>query len=90
MLPFLLRWRSVLQRALKDAQGDRRLAFVLFSKWAKVRYRPRMAIRAISWAHPIYTSPTPPSLLKEWDARLGPATTPTAGDSSPATREVEV
>ena len=53
--------RRVLRNALVDAEGDVRLAHVLFSKWAMVRFTPARAIVAISWAHrrlphPIFTS----------------------------------
>lgn len=40
---------AVLRDAVRDAQGDRRLAFILFSRWAGAH--PRVAgIQAIAWA----------------------------------------
>lgn len=66
--------RSVLRDAIRDAQGDRRLAFVLFSRWATA-HTTVAGLPAISWAFNKLDPPakTPSPSLLGWD---GSTTTP--------------
>lgn len=61
--------RHVLGRALKDALGDRRLAFVLFSHW--LQEHPTIpSLSAIFWAHnklALAPSETPSPYVTGWD-----------------------
>jgi hypothetical protein len=69
--------RSVLRDAIRDAHGDRRLAFVLFSKWANA-HTTVAGLSAISWAYNKLDPPakTPSPDLLGWD---GSTTTTTRG-----------
>jgi len=64
-------WRRTLHRALEDAQDDRRLGFILFSKWASTH--PLTAgPRAVAWAWarlaPSATTSPSTNQLRPWDA----------------------
>lgn len=81
-------WKRLLHRALQDAQGDARLASILFSKWVEVRYfnNPSAAIKAISWVtsqvNPQPQKILPPTRQKGWNAfRPGPIETPSEVES---------
>ena len=63
--------RHVLGRALRDALGDRRLAFVLFCKWIEKHPTTTAGLRAIFWAHhklALAPSETPTPSFAGWDA----------------------
>lgn len=66
-LSYTLR-RSVLKDALRDALGDRRLAFVLFSRWATA-HTTVAGLPAISWA---WTRLEPPAKTTSPDLQDAP------------------
>lgn len=60
-----------LRTALDEAHGDERLARILFYKLALVRYKPRRAIAATSYAFRLLRSPSTP-LSEGWEAQNQP------------------
>ncbi len=83
--------RLVLRQALKDALGDRRLAFVLFCKTLEQHPTTPASIRSIFWAHnrlALAPSETPTPSITGWDGTQ--AQTPRgAGSSRPAPQREE-